>query len=137
MALLAAPLTMSAAAAASDGTISFVGAIRAPSLQMSASRIVFAMPVGAANAHAVRQAAGVALTFNSSPDVVSGADVAVQAVGNAQPREAVAARLVESGGRVAAADDGHYRVSRDGGVLSLAPKRPGADTRAIVVVSYD
>jgi hypothetical protein len=134
VALLAAPLT---AFAADGGTIWFAGAITAPSLQINASPVVSAMSVGTANAQAARQEAGVALTFNSSPGVVSGADVAVQVVGTAQPRDAVAARFVDSGGRVAAAQDGHYRVGHDGGVLSLSPKRIGSDTPAIVVVSYD
>jgi hypothetical protein len=135
VALLAAPLS---ASAASGGTISFVGGITAPPLQISAGPAVSAMRVGAAHAQAVRQGTGVALTFNSSPGVVSGADVALHVVDVAQSRGAgVAAHFVDSGGRLAAAHGGHYRVGRDGGVLSLSPDRTGSATPVIVVVSYD
>ncbi len=134
-ALLTAPLT---ASAASGGMISFAGAITAPSLQISAAPVVSVMRVGTPRAQAAREGTGVALTFNSSPGVASGAHVALQVVGAAQSRGAVvAARFVDSGGRAAAAHDGHYRVGRDGGVLSLSPQRQGLETPVIVVVSYD
>jgi len=134
VALFVAPLT---ASAASGGTITFIGAITAPPLQISAAPMVSAMRLGAANAQAASQGAGVAVSFNAAPGVLSGADVALQPARAAQSRDAVAARFVDSGGRVVAPHDGHYRVGRDGGVLSLSPKASRADTPVIVVVSYD
>lgn len=134
MTLLATPLT---AFAADGGTIRFVGAITAPLLQITALPVVPAMRLGPANAQAARQEGGVALTFNSSPGVVSGADVALQVVGAGKSHDVVAARFVDTGSRVGVAYDGHYRVGRDGGVLSLSPKRAGSDTPVIVVMSYD
>ncbi|MFM0594607.1 hypothetical protein [Paraburkholderia dilworthii] len=50
----------------------------------------------------------------------------------------VATRFVESDGRLASATrDGHYKVGRDGGVMSLSPKNVAPDTRVKVVMSYD
>lgn len=131
--LLAAPLA--ASAASGGGTITFEGAITAPSLEVAASPAIPAMRVRTGNTQASDQA-GVDLAFNSSPGVVSGADVALEVVG-ARPGDAVAARFVDSMGRAPAAREGHYRVGRDGGVLSMSPKRTGAQTPVIVVVSYD
>ncbi|MGF6568736.1 hypothetical protein ABH945_000812 [Paraburkholderia sp. GAS333] len=63
--------------------------------------------------------------------------MALQVVGAGTSRDAVAARFVDAGRWVGAAHDGHYRVGRDGGVLSLSPKRAGSATPVIVVMSYD
>jgi hypothetical protein len=134
MALLVAPL---AASAASGGTISFAGAITAPPLAVTEGPASSGARAATAGPQAGRQGQGVTLTFNSAPGVASGADVALQMIGTTQSRDAIAVRFVDSSGRVAAARDGHYRVGRDGGVLSLSPKRSGADTPVTVVVSYD
>jgi hypothetical protein len=124
------------AVAASGGTISFSGAIVAPQLTISAT------PAGAladaAGARLSQTGSAVTLTFSASPGVATGADVALQVNNGATARDALAERFVDSGGRVSrAASDGHYRVGRDGGVLSLAPKSAALDTRVTVVVSYD
>lgn len=132
-ALLGAPVMASAA----DGTIWFIGAITTSPLQISAAPAVSTTRVGTANAQAARRGSDVSLTFNSSPGVVSGGDVALQVAGAAQSSDAVATRFVDGGGRVVAAHDGHYPVGRDGGVLSLSPKPGGSGTPVIVVVSYD
>jgi hypothetical protein len=133
-ALMSGPLT---AAAASGGTISFVGAIAAAPLAITAAPAHSATSLKQAVVRTAGEREGVALTFNSSAGVVSGADVTLQALGSTQARDVVAARFVDSGGRAGAAHDGHYRVGRDGGVLSLAPKRAGVETPVMVVVSYN
>lgn len=127
------------AVAASGGTISFSGAIVAPQLTISAA------PAGvvadAAGGRLARTGSAVTLTFSASPGVATGADVALQVNDGATAArngDALTERFIDSGGRVSrAASDGHYRVGRDGGVLSLAPKNAALDTRVTVVVSYD
>jgi predicted Zn-dependent protease len=133
---LAAPMP----AAASDGTIFFSGAIVAPSLAISAAPAL--APVGArvdaAGARLAQTGSAVALTFSAAPGVATGADVALQVNNGATARDALVERFVDSGGRVSnAASDGHYRVGRDGGMLSLAPRNATPDTRVTVVVIYD
>ena len=138
MATVALVVSPMPAVAASGGTISFSGAIVAPQLTISAA------PAGvvadAAGGRLARTGSAVTLTFSASPGVATGADVALQVNDGATARngDALAERFVDSGGRVfRAASDGHYRVGRDGGVLSLAPKNAALDTRVTVVVSYD
>jgi hypothetical protein len=60
------------------------------------------------------------------------------AQGRTGPFQAAAALPLMRQWRVfRAASDGHDRVGRDGGVLSLAPKNAAQDIRVTVVVSYD
>lgn len=120
------------ASAADGGRISFVGAIVAPQLQITAGTA----DVGAAGVRTARAGSALTLTFSAPPGVTSGADVAIQGNDGVPARDLVAARFVDSGGRVAAARNGHYQVGREGGVLSLSPKRADTETRVIVVVSY-
>lgn len=127
------------ATASSGGAIAFSGAIVAPQLEISAAPVV---GVGLAGAQVRHGASAVTLTFNAPPGVATGADVALQVNGGAAARDgAIAARFVDRAGRVfAAARDGHYRVGREGGVLALSARKGngvGAETRVIVVVSYD
>jgi type 1 fimbria pilin len=136
-ALLMAPLAASAATVIGGGTITFLGMITAPPLQISASPAVSAMRVAAIGGQAEREGSGVTLSFKSSPGVVSGADVALQVPGAAQSRDTVAARFVDSGGHVLAEHDGHYDVGHDGGVLSLSPGRAAREAEVVVVTSYD
>ena len=135
VALVAAPML---AVAANGGTISFSGAIVAPQLAISVAPT--GARVDATGARLEQSGSAVALTFSAAPGVATGADVALQVNSGATARngDALAERFVDSRGRVfRAASDGHYRVGRDGGVLSLAPKHAGQDTRVTVVVSYD
>lgn len=135
--LVAAP---EPALAASDGTISFSGAIVAPQLAISAAPALApaSARVNAGGGRLAQTASAVTLTFSASPGVATGADVALQVNNGATARDALAERFVDSGGRVfRAASDGHYRIGRDGGTLSLAPKNAAQDTRVTVVVSYD
>lgn len=139
-ALLVAPLVASAASSAGGGTITFIGTITAPPLQISAAPAVSAMRQGTVGGHAARQGTGVTLSFIAVPGVVSGADVALQTPGGEPSRHVVAARFVDSGGNVRAARDGHYEVGRDCGVLSLSPESPeraGQPAQVVVVTSYD
>ena len=129
VALLTAPPM---ASASSGGMIHFAGAIVAPYLQMT----VDAAPVGVAGAQAAR-VGSLTLTFSAAPGVTAGADVTLRGNDGAQARDLVAARFVDGGARVAAARNGHYRVGRDGGVLSLSPAHAEKDTCVTVVVSYD
>ncbi|MFM0153784.1 hypothetical protein PQR05_28280 [Paraburkholderia sediminicola] len=134
-ALVASPMP---AVAASNGTISFSGAIVAPQLAISAAPAPAGARVDATGGRLAQTGSAVTLTFSAAPGVATGADVALQVNNGATARDAVAGRFVDSGGRVSrAASDGHYRVGRDGGVLSLAPKNAALDTRVTVVVSYD
>ncbi|MFM0366351.1 hypothetical protein [Paraburkholderia sediminicola] len=135
VALVAAPML---AVAANGGTISFSGAIVAPQLAISVAPT--GARVDATGARLEQSGSTVTLTFSAAPGVATGADVALQVNSGATARngDALAERFVDSTGRVfRAASDGHYRVGRDGGVLSLAPKHAGQDTRVTVVVSYD
>lgn len=137
--LVAAPMP---AVAASGGAISFSGAIVAPQLEISAAPALApaSARVDARDARLARSGSAVTLTFSAPPGVATGADVALQVNSGATARngDALAERFVDSSGRVfRAASDGHYRVGRDGGVLSLAPKNAAPDTRVTVVVSYD
>lgn len=133
--LMAAPLTASASA---GGTITFSGAIVAPQLEVSAARAAAAARVGTAGAQPGQRDSAVTLTFNAPPGVTAGADVALQVNGGTAARDVVATRFVDSGGRVAAAArDGHYKVGRDGGVMSLSTKKAAPETRVTVVMSYD
>ncbi|SOE56733.1 hypothetical protein SAMN05446635_1123 [Burkholderia sp. OK233] len=135
VALVAAPMP---AVAANGGTISFSGAIVAPQLAISVTPT--AARADATGARLEQSGSTVTLTFSATPGVATGADVALQVNSGATARngDALAERFVDSTGRVfRAANDGHYRVGRDGGVLSLAPKHAGQDTRVTVVVSYD
>jgi hypothetical protein len=136
--LLVTPLM---AAASGGGTISFAGAVVAPQLRMTAGSVSAAAPAaalaGAVGAQAQRPGSGLTLTFSAPPGVTAGADVALQVNDGAPARDLVAARFVDSGGRVAIARNGHYQVGRDGGVLSLSPKQAETDTRVTVIVSYD
>lgn len=126
------------AVAASGGTISFSGAIVAPQLAISAASAAAGTHVDATGGRLAQTGSAVMLTFSAAPGVATGADVALQVNNGATARDAVAERFVDGGGRVSrAASDGHYRVGRDGGVLSLAPKNAALDTRVTVVVSYD
>jgi hypothetical protein len=128
------------AVAASGGTINFSGAIVAPQLAISAAPVLVpaAARIGAGGGRLAQTGSTVTLTFSAPPGVATGADVALQVNNGATARDALAERFVDSGGRVfRAASDGHYRVGRDGGVLSLAPKNAAQDTRVTVVVSYD
>ncbi|NMM00989.1 hypothetical protein HHL24_23995 [Paraburkholderia sp. RP-4-7] len=136
-ALVTAPMP---AVAASGGTISFSGVIVAPQLEISAGSAPAqaGVRVDAAGGRLAQTGSAITLTFSAPPGVATGADVALQVNNGATARDALAARFVDSGGRVfRAADDGHYRVGRDGGVLSLAPKNAAQDTRVTVIVSYD
>lgn len=133
VALVVAPVP---ADAASGGTISFSGAIVAPQLEISAAPA--GARVDAKGARLAQTDSAVTLTFSAAPGVATGADVALQVNNGTTARNALAERFVDSGGRVfRAGSDGHYRVGRDGGVLSLAPKNTAQDTRVTVVVSYD
>ena len=130
------------AMAANGGTISFSGAIVAPQLEISAAPA--GARVDARGARLEQSGSAVMLTFSAAPGVATGADVALQVNSGATARignalgDALTERFVDSRGRVfRAGSDGHYRVGRDGGVLSLAPKNAGQDTRVTVVVSYD
>lgn len=136
MAAVAAGLLLTPwiASAASGGTITFIGAITAPPLRISTASTT---QQETADVRAASQVMGVAVSFSSAPGGVSGADVALQAVGAVRLRDAVASRFAASGGQATAAPDGHYRVGRDGGVLSLSPVRAGSGTPVVVVVSYD
>jgi hypothetical protein len=131
--LLGAPVMASASA---GGTISFAGAIVAPQLQMTAGTSISGARVGTAGAQAARAGSALTLTFSAPPGTTSGADVALHVNDGVPAHDLVAARFVDSGGRVATARNGHYQVGRDGGVLSLSPKRADTDTRVTVVVSY-
>ncbi|HZZ03849.1 hypothetical protein [Paraburkholderia sp.] len=131
--LVAAPMP---AVAASGGTISFSGAIVAPQLEISAAPAV--ARVDTEGARLAQTGSAVTLTFSAAPGVATGADVALLVNNGTTARDALAERFVDSAGRVfRAASDGHYRVGRDGGVLSLAPKNAALDTQVTVVVSYD
>ncbi|CAB3777941.1 hypothetical protein [Paraburkholderia caffeinilytica] len=139
--LVAAPMP---AVAASGGTISFSGAIVAPQLAISAAPAPAqtGARVDATGGQLAQTGSAVTLTFSAPPGVATGADVALQVsngtTNGTAARDTLAERFVDSGGRVfRAASDGHYRVGRDGGVLSLAPKHAAPDTRVTVVVSYD
>ncbi|CAE6686423.1 hypothetical protein [Paraburkholderia nemoris] len=135
VALVAAPLP---AVAANGGTISFSGAIVAPQLEISAAPA--GARVNAGGARLDQSGSAVTLTFSAASGVATGADVALQVNSGATARngDALTERFVDSHGRAfRAASDGHYRVGRDGGALSLAPKNAGQDTRVTVVVSYD
>ncbi|MFM0504934.1 hypothetical protein [Paraburkholderia caffeinilytica] len=139
VALVAAPMP---AVAANGGTISFSGAIVAPQLAISVAPA--GARVDARGARFEQSGSAVTLTFSAAPGVATGADVALQVNSGATAHsgdargDALAERFVDSRGRVfRAASDGHYRLGRDGGVLSLAPKNTGQDTRVTVVVSYD
>jgi hypothetical protein len=132
--LLAAPL---AAAAATGGVIRFVGMIVAPQLAFSADATPAGRQAGIGSASVTGQARVRTVTFSAQPGVGGGADVAVEINGSEAARDLVAAGFVDGSGRVVAARDGHYEVSRTGGVLSLTAKRASADTRVTVVVSYD
>lgn len=135
MVLLTVPLM---ASAAGGGTISFAGAIVAPQLHMTAGVAPAGARGGAAGNQAERGSAALTVTFSSPPGVAAGADVALQVNDGVPARNLVAARFVESGGRVAEARNGHYQVGRNGGVLSLSPKYADrTDTRVTVVVSYE
>ncbi|MFM0734813.1 hypothetical protein PQQ52_30485 [Paraburkholderia sediminicola] len=124
------------AVAASGGTVSFSGAIVAPQLAISAAPA--GARVDAGGGRLAQTGSAVTLTFSTAPGVATGADVALQVNNGAPARDAVVERFVDSGGHASrAASDGHYRVSRDGGVLSLAPKNAASDTRVTIVVSYD
>lgn len=136
VAVLAVP-PVASAASSDDGTISFTGAITASPLQITLGSASAGITMGTTHTQAGDHEAGVTLTFNSSPAVTSGADIALQVIGATASRDAVAARFVDSSGRVISATDGHYQVGRDGGVLSLSPKQGDAPTRVMVVVSYD
>ncbi|RKT26660.1 hypothetical protein B0G69_2422 [Paraburkholderia sp. RAU2J] len=68
--------------------------------------------------------------------MTSGVEVALQVNDGVPARDRVAARFVDSGGRIAAARSGHYQVGRDGGTLSLSPKGARTGTRVTAVVSY-
>jgi hypothetical protein len=130
------------AVAASGGTINFSGAIVAPQLSISAAPAPAPARAGAridaGGARLASTGSAVTLTFSAPPGVATGANVALQVNNGTTARGALAERFVDSSGRVfRAASDGHYRVGRDGGVLSLAPKNPAQDTRVTVVVSYD
>ncbi|RKE35144.1 hypothetical protein B0G76_1199 [Paraburkholderia sp. BL23I1N1] len=128
------------AVAASGGTISFSGAIVAPQLAISAAPAPAqaGARVDAAGGRLAQTGSAITLTFSAVPGVATGADVALQVNNGATARNALAERFVDSKGRAfGAASDGHYRVGRDGGVLSLAPKQATQDTRGTVVVSYD
>ncbi|KXU86607.1 hypothetical protein CI15_17375 [Paraburkholderia monticola] len=141
VALLAAPLAVSAASTASTastatgGVIRFVGMIVEPPMQISADTGPAGVAVDSASVAGQRFSRTV--TFSASPNGVSGADVALEVNGGTQSRDLVAARFVDSTGRVAPAHDGHFAVNRTGGVLSLNAKRTDTDTRVTVVVSYD
>ena len=135
VALVAAPMP---AVAANGGTISFSGAIVASQLEISVAPA--GARVDARSARLDQSGSAVTLIFSAEPGVATGADVALQVNSAATARngDALTERFVDSRGRVfRAASDGHYRVGRDGGVLSLAPKNAGQDTRVTVVVSYD
>ncbi|MFM0199837.1 hypothetical protein PQR53_08135 [Paraburkholderia fungorum] len=136
-ALVAAPMP---AVAASGGTINFSGAIVAPQLVISAAPVLVpaGARIGAGGGRLAQTASAVTLTFSAPPGMATGADVALQVNNGATARGVLAERFVDSGGRVfRAARDGHYRIGRDGGVLSLAPKSAAQGTRVTVVVSYD
>ncbi|CAB3692868.1 hypothetical protein LMG24238_03222 [Paraburkholderia sediminicola] len=139
VALVAAPVP---AVAANGGTISFSGAIVAPQLEISVAPA--GARVDAGGARLGQSGSAVTLTFSAEPGVATGADVALQVNSGATarnadaPGDALTERFVDSRGHAfGAASNGHYRVGRDGGVLSLAPKSAGQDTRVTVVVSYD
>jgi len=133
-ALLAAPL---AASGANGGVIQFVGMIVAPQLEISADAMPAGPQAGVGSADATRQGMVRTVRFSAPPGVGSGADVALEVNGGEAARGLVAARFVDGSGSVLAARDGHYEVSRTGGVLSLTAKRASADTRVAVVVSYE
>ncbi|EEA02910.1 hypothetical protein BH160DRAFT_1762 [Burkholderia sp. H160] len=134
-ALLATPLAVSAASTATGGVIRFVGMVVAPPMQISVNTTPAGVAVDSASVAGQRFSRTV--TFSASPDVVSGADVALEVNGNVPSRDLVAARFVDGAGRVEPARDGHYAVDRAGGVLSLNAKRTDIDTRVTVVVSYN
>ncbi|PQV53116.1 hypothetical protein [Paraburkholderia sp. BL21I4N1] len=132
LALMTAPL---AASASEGGTITFSGAIVAPQLEVSAAP---GARVGTMGALQGLQGSAVTLTFSGPPGVTAGADVALQVNGGASSGDSMVTRFVERGGRLAPATrDGHYKVGRDGGVMSLSPKNATPDTRVTVVMSYD
>lgn len=137
LALMTAPL---AASASEGGTIMFSGAIVAPQLEVAAAPAALGARVGTAGALQGLQGSAVTLTFSGPPGVTAGADVALQVNGGASSHssDSVATRFVERGGRLAPATrDGHYKVGRDGGVMSLLPINATPDTRVTVVMSYD
>lgn len=134
MALLVAPLM---ASASEGGTISFTGAILAPQLQMTAGSASAGAPVGTVGVQAQRLGSARTLTFSAPPGVAASANLALHVNDGAPAHDLVAARFVGSGGRVAAARNGHHQVGRDGGVLSLSPKYAETDTRVTIVMSYD
>ncbi|WP_233831037.1 hypothetical protein [Paraburkholderia sp. ZP32-5] len=133
-ALLAAPLAVSAA---NGGVIRFVGMIVAPQLRISADAMPAGAQAGVSGASVAGQGLMRSVTFSAPPGVGSGADVAFEVNGNAAAHDLVAARFVDGSGRVTTARDGHYEVSRTGGVLTLKAKGASADTRVAVVVSYE
>lgn len=135
-ALVAVPMQ----AMASGGTITFSGMIVAPQLEVSVAPapVQAGARVNTAGGRLAAAGSAVTLTFSAEPGVVAGANVALQVINSAKARDALAERFVDGRGHVfSAASDGHYRVGRDGGVLSLASKRAAQDTQVIVVVSYD
>ncbi|QQC64154.1 hypothetical protein [Paraburkholderia ginsengisoli] len=135
MVSLATPLM---AWAAAGGTISFSGAIVAPQLRMTTGVTSAGLPVATAGAQARRMEPALTLTFDAPPGVAAGADVSLQVNDGVPPRNLVAARFVDNGGRPATARNGHYQVGRNGGVLSVSPARADTpDTRVTVVVSYE
>ncbi|MFM0647988.1 hypothetical protein PQR14_27035 [Paraburkholderia bryophila] len=139
LALTTAPL---AASASEGGTITLSGAIVAPQLEVSAAPVAPGARAGTAGALQGLQGSAVTLTFSGPPGVTAGADVALQVNGGAgsslNSGEGVTTRFVERDGRIAVATrDGHYKVGRDGGVMSLSPKHVTPDTRVTVVMSYD
>ena len=129
VALLAAPL---AASAANGGVIRFVGMIVAPQLTISAD----ATP-GIGDTSVSGQGRVRTVTFSASPGVGAGAHVALEVNGSAAVRDLVTARFVDGNGHAVAADDGHFDVSRTGGVLSLTATRMSTQTRVAVLVSYE
>jgi hypothetical protein len=133
MTLLAAPLMTSAS---EGGRVSFVGAIVAPQLQITEGSAADGARGGVAGVQTAQAGSALTLTFKAPPGVTGGADVALQVNDGVPARDLVAARFVDSGGRIAPARNGHYQVGRDGGVLSLSPKDARTDTRVTVVVSY-
>ncbi|HEY2146298.1 MAG TPA: hypothetical protein VGH32_00075 [Pirellulales bacterium] len=134
------------ATAANGGTIYFRGAIVAPQFDIS-SAAAAAPLVASTNVQRVSSPTTVLITFNAPHAVASGVDVTLQVKDGDDWRsgeaafDTIAARFVGSANhRLAPSTDGHFRVDRDGGTLSLSPRTGSLESTkrpVMVVISYD
>lgn len=142
---IAATLFASGSVSAADGgTISFTGAIVAPSFSINSANVT-GSPQAFTVEHKPRgndtATPAATVTFAAAPSSPPSADISLALLNHARVGQSVLANFADGAGRrVVPGADGAYYVGASGGVLSLnARTGVGAakDTAVIVMTSYN